>query len=674
MSTSSKEATQAVTQVVSVISSGGSIALSAAIAGKIFSNIKYLDIAYSTELQQALATWSSNFISLGLDLKMPAKLQAHITEQSVPEVFEKYEVPSSFLVNFWQNFIVISIIALLFIVVKIFEFVVIKTGQKRFYMDIIARTARVIVQNFLFTLLYSVSGDVLFYTSLEYRSINLKGISILSFAVGIILLIGLVLLFSYHFYILIKYQSLKKKVLQPGGLERLQKFSRDNEGNQVAFKDFKDDSLFRQSFLFILTFRDATYSLMLTTLFSHPFAQSLYVLICNILMIFLLALKRPFESTLDWIQQIFFEITGICVNVGVFLLALMDRNENEAYDMRIRTGKMIIYINMIFNFTTAALMLLKTVLMIKETYDVYKYKQYDKHFREKYGKKYRNDPNRSPIFHKEPASLMTASPPLDPQEGQHLQQNESFFEGLNGSQHDISYGNESQMNNLLPQQQYPTFREEGSFYENNGHSESQATFFASPNPHHRQSGSHGNRENNMKQNGRTRSSTQIRHKRHLKIQRRPHLERPARGENNQYQNQNQPQSQHYDDDSYLGGEGEYDEMDPANRMNNNSLSNAYLNFIRRRAASTASPPKNIRSTKDIHNLPLELFYDKPTVKVEGSENTNNNNQATNEQGKEETGPRRLTIEGRSNLDVGEYQSKFPPIARKRFEMFAGGKK
>ena len=106
-------------------------------------------------------------------------------------------------------------------------------------------------------------------------------------------------------------------------------------------------------------------------------------------------------------------------------------------------------------------------------------------------------------------------------------------------------------------------------------------------------------------------------------------------------------------------------------MNNNPLSNAYIDFIRRRAASTASPAKNIRSAKDIHKLPLELFYDKPTVKAEAGEK---NNQVANGQGKEETGPKGLTIEGRSNLDIGDYQSKFPPHARKRFEMFAGGKK
>jgi len=101
--TSSQTAAKAATQAVNALTAGSPSGVSAAVGGKIFSNVKFLNISYSKELEEALGSWGSSFISLGLTPDMPGSVKDKIPEGSVPYVFEKREIPSSFLINFWEN-------------------------------------------------------------------------------------------------------------------------------------------------------------------------------------------------------------------------------------------------------------------------------------------------------------------------------------------------------------------------------------------------------------------------------------------------------------------------------------------------------------------------------------------------------------------------------------------
>jgi len=57
---------RAVTHVVNAISGGTSLSISATVGSKIFTNIKFLNIPDPQNLEEALGTWRSNFISLEL--------------------------------------------------------------------------------------------------------------------------------------------------------------------------------------------------------------------------------------------------------------------------------------------------------------------------------------------------------------------------------------------------------------------------------------------------------------------------------------------------------------------------------------------------------------------------------------------------------------------------------
>ena len=364
------------TQAANIISDGSAISLSAAVSGRIFSQIKYLNISYSGELQVALLTWLPSFVSLGLTPNMPGSMEEKIPERHVPYVFEKYDVSSSFLINFWENLGVLVFSTVTWLSFRGVEnFVSPKTNPRA---ASIIRKARTMTQNFFVTVLYGVYGDLVMFSIIEYRSFTFGwNLSLLSFLISVILLIAMFLSFLYQMKLLSTYQKLKKQNNNSNNL-LLEQFTKKHEGSQAYWKDFKDYSLAPQLFLFFLSGRDLIFSLILATMFKYPLAQALIIIILDCLMPVYLFIKKPFESTFDFAQQLFFEFIGIVVKVSVFINAILDAGKYVTPNARNNLGKLIIICNMIFNFVTAVFMLICIVQALMGFYKAFQEKRLKK--------------------------------------------------------------------------------------------------------------------------------------------------------------------------------------------------------------------------------------------------------------------------------------------------------
>jgi len=156
----SQKATQSVTQIANALTAGSPAGISAAVAGKIFSNVKYLNISYSEKLEEALTSWGSSFISLGLTPDMPNSVEKQIPQESVPYVFEKHDVPASFLLNFWESFGVLLLVSAIYLIVRFFEWI---SEQRKYLSHVQVFSIRTILQNFLLAQFYSVFGDILLF-------------------------------------------------------------------------------------------------------------------------------------------------------------------------------------------------------------------------------------------------------------------------------------------------------------------------------------------------------------------------------------------------------------------------------------------------------------------------------------------------------------------------------
>ena len=70
--------------MATAVASGSPIGVSASLSGKIFSNIKYLNISYSQELLDAFQSWDSNFITLGFEPEMPNSIKQRMINHPLP--------------------------------------------------------------------------------------------------------------------------------------------------------------------------------------------------------------------------------------------------------------------------------------------------------------------------------------------------------------------------------------------------------------------------------------------------------------------------------------------------------------------------------------------------------------------------------------------------------------
>ena len=288
----SQKAAQAATQAVNAVTAGSPSGVSAAIGGKIFSNIKYLNISYSNSLEEALTSWGSSFISLGLTTDLPSSVTKQIPNEELPYVFKKRDIPSSFLENFWESLGMVLSVTFIFTGVLILEWAAKKVSYK-YLPHHLQFAARAIIQNFLLAQLYSVFGDMLFFAALEFRAPSThRKWSRLSLASAIILFIIMVFILCYHVQLLRKYQKRKKNTSST--TEALTKFENENKGSGGLFQDFKDVSLVRQSFLLLLTGRDLLFSLLLTVMFDYPLIECVFILVLNIAMVVYLLLLPPF--------------------------------------------------------------------------------------------------------------------------------------------------------------------------------------------------------------------------------------------------------------------------------------------------------------------------------------------------------------------------------------------
>jgi len=366
---SSQTASRAVTQVVNTLTSGSPSGVSTAFGGKIFSNVKFLNISYSLQLEDALASWGSDFISLGLTPDMPNSVQQQIPQEPVPYVFEKHDVPSSFLINFWESLGMLFLVLLIFGAAKGLEWVSSVMKIKCPPPAVIA-AVRAFVQNFVFAQLYSVYGDILLFSILEFREPNFStSWSRLSFFSALILLCLMLILLPVHLLLIRNYQKVKSNQ------EALSQFVDNNKGSFIIFNDFKDYSFTRQSFILLLTGRDLIFSLLLATMFDHPLIESVFILCLNIAMVAYLILKPPFKSVFDATQQLFYEIIALAVNVCILIMAIMDERNIIGTDLRNSIGKFIIITNIIFNFGSLAFMLIKAFQTFVEVYKNYKAKR-----------------------------------------------------------------------------------------------------------------------------------------------------------------------------------------------------------------------------------------------------------------------------------------------------------
>jgi len=377
-----KKATDTVVSVgimlMNLASQGSQFSLSIAIMAKMFQYIKYLDINYPEGLVQVLKTWNSDFFSLNISPDPPSSLDNENIYKEPPEVFEKYGVDPSFLLNYWQTFTFLLIIFGCSLIIMGAE-VTIKDRNKLKCLHKYIHKARMTLMNTSLIIFYNSFGDILFYSLIEYRSSKPHfNVSKISLIISILLFLLNSGIFFSHYKVLRTLQRNKRRRVIDISQEQSSGTPNNNNSNETLelfYGDYKDDSFLKQGYLLFFIIRDLVFSFILPLLFEHALAETIMITLINLTMIIYLLAQRPFKNKLDFLQQVMGELLLLSVNISVTIMAFWDAMGKEETETRAKLGNAIIAINLSFNGFALVFLSITLTLIVRSIYQTWKKKK-----------------------------------------------------------------------------------------------------------------------------------------------------------------------------------------------------------------------------------------------------------------------------------------------------------
>ena len=342
-------ATQAGLAAINMATPFSSAAMVLGSLSKLLEYTKYLNITHSPRLELMFATVlpSLNIIntnSLGISKKLQDELSVY---PAAPEVFDKYGIPTSFLVNEWGSLVSFALVLGFVLMIFIIDQLASRLQSYR-RLRSLSRWTRLAGQSYLFGKLYDGFGDVVLFSGIELHSILFTSVyTDLSFGLVIASLCMCVLTICFHVRFLMKYQAVRKQ----DSPEQIQHFREQSESLKLLFEDYFDFSLMQQCFLVFLSVRNIIYGVVLTALYTQPLAQIIIIDCLSIIALIYLALRKPFKRKIDLIQQAVFELAILTANVCLLGMAILDLSPHDDDSLvRARLGDAFIMINLIVKF------------------------------------------------------------------------------------------------------------------------------------------------------------------------------------------------------------------------------------------------------------------------------------------------------------------------------------
>jgi len=323
-----------------------------------------LNISRSDKLEGIFNVSGSDAADFIPDPEVLEKVKDNLVDQSLPYMFKKYRVHSSFIINLGDKIVLLLILSTAMGILIFLDYSG-KWIRNAPILRSLIKKLRVILQNFVLGNFLEQYGQIIFYACLDMTSYSrTSGFATLSLAIGVCCIAMGVPLIFLSFWIVKKYQAVKTRpALDHEETEkRLKFFEEKYKGIGLLFEDFNDKSFHQQAFLFYSVLRSCLFNLIVVFLYLSPMAQILIILGLNVCMMVYILHKRPLKSWVELTQQICFEITVFVVNIGFLIMAIIERTEDKYLNVREKCSDIVIIFNIIYTFLPLGFLGLRTIV------------------------------------------------------------------------------------------------------------------------------------------------------------------------------------------------------------------------------------------------------------------------------------------------------------------------
>ncbi len=333
--------------------------------------LRYLDIKQSEKLKRLFNVSSPDPSDFIPDPEVLQKLKAELPDRSLPTIFMKYELNSSFLKNFGDKIIFLLILSTALLVVSLLNWAC-KWLRNIYFIRSLVKRTKFVLQNFLVGKFYESFGQIIFYSGLEFQSFSSdSAYSALSLAFAITCLtIGFVVL-GINYWLINKYQGIKTSGQDPQEVQKkLEKFEEKYKGLGLLFEDFKDSTFHQQAFMFYSVLRSCVFNIIIVCLWAFPLTQVFMIVFLSFVMLWYLVFKAPLKSRLEFIQQLCFEIALMVVNVSFFVLAISERTSGNSESISDHISELVIVFNVIYTFLPLSFLVIRSLITMWEWWKI----------------------------------------------------------------------------------------------------------------------------------------------------------------------------------------------------------------------------------------------------------------------------------------------------------------
>jgi len=327
---------------------------------KLVRYMKYINIKFPPRLERLRISGARTVLNLKLEIGVPHNYNNSFTKQTIPKIFEKSRLHSSFLVNFWQELISLSVLLGLAMILIMLE-----VSSKSYNCPLVQK----LCQNFryifkwnLILVLFAINIDeVILYSALEFKTFHDDSVqSIISFLLGLFMFLACLAFFPFSLI-------LSSKASHFNNLNNLQEFLEKNEGFQVLFRGYKNNSFINRRFFSFYLLRFILPMLFASYCDTVPLLQSIIYFTIGAFTLLIIICNKPFENRINYVQSICIETLTLINNICLLILISFDTQGNTDHDSFILTGDLIILTNVTTNFLQIVFLVYKIIDAIKNS-------------------------------------------------------------------------------------------------------------------------------------------------------------------------------------------------------------------------------------------------------------------------------------------------------------------
>jgi len=332
---------------------------------KLVQYTKYVDVEFPPRLQKLTYGKGRNIIALKYSKAISEDIQALFPKNLLPAPFERYNQPSDFVVNFWGNlasWIIVIIIAVVFTALE--KLCIAKHWAKG--RDIFERLKIICKWNLLLVLIGASLDDIVFFSSLEFRTLHLNSsIAGLSFEVCLVMVALLIVFVMGIIHLARQFRNLRS-IDTP---QKYEDFLLQWQGYQVLYRGFNMNHFLNRHFYLVYIVRLILPGLVAAWLFVSPVFQTVLYMFFNALIIFYVAVSKPILNKINHIQLLLLEATTFVINTCMFILVIASRYQvRPESSFTIMLGDIIICANSTLNVMILVFLLIKVFQAFKSIF------------------------------------------------------------------------------------------------------------------------------------------------------------------------------------------------------------------------------------------------------------------------------------------------------------------